>query len=100
MDIQFRTSDLEKCYKKFKLGVRKWGDQVARKYVLRINTIRQTRDIAQLCKLPALRCHELHGRRKGQYAIKLTGFYRLIITNKGKQLEIIQIEEVSKHYDD
>lgn len=54
----------------------------------------------ELMQLPGLRCHELKGDRKGQYAIKLTGFYRIIFTVIGKKLEIACIEEVSKHYDD
>jgi proteic killer suppression protein len=50
--------------------------------------------------LPGLRCHPLKGNRKGQYAVKLTGFYRLIFTVDGDCLDIALIEEVSKHYDD
>ncbi len=51
-------------------------------------------------KLPGLRCHPLKGKRIGQYAINLNGFYRLIFTLTGETLEIVRIEEVSKHYDD
>jgi proteic killer suppression protein len=51
-------------------------------------------------QLPGLRCHELKGDRKGQYAINLTGYYRLIFTVTDKKMEIVCIEEVSKHYED
>ena len=44
--------------------------------------------------------HPLEGNRKGEYAISLTGFYRLIITNDGEIFDIARIEEVSKHYGD
>jgi proteic killer suppression protein len=50
--------------------------------------------------LPGLRCHALKGVRKGEYAINLSGFYRLIFTMTGNRLEIVMIEEVSKHYGD
>jgi proteic killer suppression protein len=50
--------------------------------------------------LPGLNCHPLKGNRKGQYAVKLTGFYRLIFTVSGDCLNIALIEDVSKHYDD
>jgi hypothetical protein len=33
--------------------------------------------------LPGLRCHALKGVRKGEYAINLSGFYRLIFTMTG-----------------
>jgi len=53
-----------------------------------------------LKKLPGLRCHPLRGDREGQWAIKLTGNYRMIFTLRGDKMEIARIEEVSKHYDD
>ena len=58
------------------------------------------RNIDELCELPGLRCHKLRGKRQGQWAVNLTGFYRLLFTLEGKKLEIACIEEVSKHYDD
>ena len=51
-------------------------------------------------KLPGLRCHPLKGNRTGQYAVNITGFYRLIFSLKGEMLEIVRIDEVSKHYGD
>ena len=53
-----------------------------------------------LSKIPQLKFHPLTGNRKGEFAISLTGFYRLIITNDGDTFDIAKIEEVSKHYDD
>jgi proteic killer suppression protein len=50
--------------------------------------------------LPGLNGHPLKGSRKGEHAISLTGFYRLIFTLQGEQLEIVMLEEVSKHYGD
>lgn len=51
-------------------------------------------------ELPALRCHPLTGDRKGQYAMNLNGFNRLIFTLEENSLTVVRIEEVSKHYDD
>ena len=62
--------------------------------------IKVARSLDDLMQLPVLRCHPLKGNRKGQYAINLTGFYRLIFTVEGDKLHIAMIEEVSKHYDD
>ena len=100
MQIQFRNNKLEKCFASYKQAARAWGDVVARKYIQRVGMIQEVKDLNELCGLPGLKCHPLKGDRQGEYSIKLTGFWRLIFTLQGAQLEIAMIEEVSKHYDD
>ncbi|MGB5750050.1 MAG: type II toxin-antitoxin system RelE/ParE family toxin [Desulfobacterales bacterium] len=100
MKITFRTRKLEREYCQSDRATKAYGEVVARKFIERINIIKQVKNIEELEALPALRCHPLKGKRIGQYSIKLTGFYRLIFTLKGDALEIVQIEEVSKHYGD
>jgi len=98
--VEFRTPKLQKQYEDHRKAERAYGVEVARKYIERINFIKHTRNIEELQKLPGLDCHPLKGNRKGEWAIKLKGFYRLIFTLKGEYLEIARIEEVSKHYGD
>jgi proteic killer suppression protein len=100
VEIAFRTKALQRQYEESSLAVRAYGEHVAHKYIQRIGLIKQVRDIGELQKLPGLHCHPLKGDRAGQWAVKLTGFYRLIFTLEGDRLEIALIEEVSKHYDD
>ncbi len=100
MEIRFRTRKLEKQYTRHRFAEKAYGRDVARKFIQRVNIIKQARDIDELCSLPVLRCHSLKGNRQGEWAVKLTGFYRLIFTLEGDLLEIACIEEVSKHYDD
>lgn len=100
MIIKFKTRQLENCFRDHRKANKAFGDQVARKYIQRINIIQQTQNLDELICLPGLRCHALKGERKGQYAVNLTGFFRLIFKLKGSQLEIVMIEEVSKHYGD
>ena len=100
MEIAFRTRKLEKEYREYARAVKAYGEKVASKYIQRINIIKSVHNIDELMVLPALGCHSLKGDRRGQYSIKLTGFYRLIFTLKGDELEIAHIEEVSKHYVD
>lgn len=100
MEVRFRTKKLENQYRTSKEAEKAYGSEVARKYIQRVNLIKQTRNIHELKLLPSLRCHPLKGNRLGQWAINLTGFYRLIFTLEGDNLEIARIEEVSKHYDD
>ncbi len=100
MIVIFRTKQLERCYKEYRRAVKAYGEDTGKRYILRINTIKQARDIEELMKLPVLRCHPLKGNRAGQYAVNITGFYRLIFSLEGEMLEIARIEEVSKHYGD
>ncbi len=98
MIVVFRTRQLERQYKDHRKAVRAYGEVVAKRYILRINTIKQARDIEELMKLPVLRCHQLKGNRAEQYAVNITSFYRLIFSLEGEMLEIVRIEEISKHY--
>jgi len=100
LEVRFRTRKLQKQYQKAAEAEKAYGRKVARKYIERVNIIKQARDINELCTLPGLKCHPLKGNRQGKWAVKLTGPCRLIFTLKGKRLEIAFIEEVSKHYDD
>jgi toxin HigB-1 len=100
VEVTFRTRKLEREYQKIALAKKAYGEQVARKYIQRVNIIKHAAHLEELTTLPGLRCHPLKGDRKGQYAVNLTGFYRLIFSLRGDALEIVTIEEVSKHYDD
>lgn len=100
MLVQFRKKKLEKCYLEAKEASRAFGAEVGKRYIQRIKLIKYTRNIDELKQLPGLRCHPLKGDREGQYAVNLNGFYRLIFTLNGEALEIVLIEEVSKHYGD
>jgi proteic killer suppression protein len=98
--VKFRTRKLEKCFLQSKQAIRAFGDQVGRRYIERINIIKASNNLAELEKLPGLRCHPLKEDRAGQYAVNLNGFYRLIFTFEDDVLNIAMIEEISKHYDD
>ncbi len=100
MEVRFRTRKLEREYMESKRAIRAYGEAVARGYVERVNVIKHAVDIEQLEMLPGLDCHALKGDRTGQWAVKLTGRVRLIFTLHGEDLELVRIEEVSKHYGD
>jgi len=100
MEIRFRTRKLQKQYQNSREAEKVYGPEVARKYIQRINILKQVRDINEVCALPGLRCYPLKGNRQRQWTVKLTGYHRLIFTLEGKKSDIACIEEVSKHYDD
>ena len=100
MEVKFRTRKLQRQYENHVEADKAYGEEVARRYIQRIELIKQVRDLDELKALPGLDCHPLKGDRKGHWAIRLTGFCRLIVSLQGDNLEIVQIEEVSKHYGD
>ncbi len=100
MEFRFRTKALGRQYAESRRAVRAYGEQVARRFVARVNIIRASRSLDELFAQRALACHPLLGDRKGQYAMKLTGRYRLIFTVERGNVTVVCIEEVSKHYDD
>ena len=100
MEVKFRTRKLQRQYENHVEASKVYGEEVARRYIQRIDLVKQVRDLDELKMLPGLDCHLLKGDRKGHWAIRLTGFYRLIFSLQGDNLEIVRIEEVSKHYGD
>ena len=98
--MRFKTKKLEKQFLQSKLAEKAYGRDVAKKYIMRITILKSAKSFEELYNIPTLKFHPLTGNRKGEYAIKLTGFYRLIITNDGDVFDIAKIEEVSKHYGD
>ncbi len=99
MDVRFRDAALREAYERLAVGRRRWGEKVARIYVRRINQLFACATTDDLRTLPALRFHALKGERKGEYAIDIDGFWRIILSFAATK-QIIIVEEVSKHYDD
>ena len=100
MEVRFKTNKLQKQYENSKDAIKAYGLDVAKKYIQRVGILKSAKSFDDLSKIPQLKFHPLIGNRKGEFAISLTGFYRLIITNDGDTFDIAKIEEVSKHYDD
>jgi proteic killer suppression protein len=100
LEIRFKTKKLEKQYISSNEAIKAYGQQVAKKYINRIDILKSAKSFEDLYSMPTLKFHPLTGNRKGEYALSLTGYYRLIITQDGETFDIAKIEEVSKHYDD
>ena len=100
MEVRFKTKRLQKQYENHKVAEKDYDKQVAKRYIQRVIILKSAKSFEDLYKIPQLKFHPLTGNRDGEFAISLTGFYRLIITNDGDAFDIAKIEEVSKHYDD
>lgn len=99
MEIEFNTRQLERCYTNSSTAARQWGTAVGRRYLERLNLLRQIRAFPELYNYSNLRLHPLHPPYTGKFAITLIGRYRLII-GPGETDEHLIIYEVTPHYDD
>ena len=99
MEVIFRTNELRRCYEQSGRAMRRWGPEVGRRYVARINQLHAVSGLQQLYNLRSLRLHPLQGPHHGKLSINLTGRWRLIIS-EGDSEDSVIIEEVSNHYDD
>ena len=98
MDVVFRNNQLRRCYAESAQAIWRWGPEVGRSYITRINMLSELADFPAAYRVRALRLHPLHGARDGYLSIALTGRWRLIVTRAADDTVII--EEVSNHYDD
>lgn len=100
MKVEFRTNALRQQYEKSDKATKAYGPQAARKYVERVNILKVANTLTDIMAQQTLRCHPLKGNRKGQHSIRLHGRWRLVVTFRSGELEVVRIEEVSKHYGD
>ena len=78
MDIIFKTNKLEKLCNHKTHRERECGQQRAKLLGRRLDEFRAADHLADIRSLPAPRCHELIGDRKGQLSVDLDHPYRLI----------------------
>jgi proteic killer suppression protein len=100
VDVIFADTSLRKCYVDHKAAVRKWGQKISKRYVMRVNVLQAVKSAQELHTFPELKFHPLTGDRKGQYALSLDGAWRLIVTFSDSQMKVVRVEEVTDHYGD
>ncbi len=77
MEISFKSRKLEKQLTDPKQMVKSFG-QLARKVNQRLKELTAADNLAIMSTLPATKCHELTGTRKGELSVEVSGNYRLI----------------------
>jgi proteic killer suppression protein len=98
--FRFRSTKLEKCYRESLRAKKRWGEDVARTFIRRVEQIAACTTVQDFHLIPQFRFHALKGSRAGQHAIRLSDQMRLIVTFEEGTETVVWIEEVSKHYDD
>lgn len=77
MEINYKSRKLEKQLTDPREMSKSFG-QMARQINQRLKDLSAAENLAMLRTLPAARCHELTGDRKGELAVNVSANYRLI----------------------
>jgi toxin HigB-1 len=94
VELEFLSKHLDKASLDFSESSRIFGTQIGRKYIQRLDILRAVEKFSQLYGFQALRLHPLKGNHTGQYAIILTGNYRLIVEKiKEDKVLIVDVED-------
>ena len=94
MEIGFATNRLVVAGLTLSEATRLFSVPVGRKYIQRLALIRAVDKFTQLYGHRALRLHPLRGDRTGQYAMTLTGNYRLILERISEDaVRILDVED-------
>jgi proteic killer suppression protein len=96
LEVRFRTRRLQRCFADSKAAARTWGPEIGERYAQRIRTLVGAPTLDALYETRALGFHPLTGNRRGQYAVRLTGQMRLIVTVANRR--VIWIEEVVDYH--
>jgi len=77
VEISYKNKKIEKQLTDPREIVKSFGE-LARKINQRIKELKDADSLSILKQIPAARCHELVGNRKGELAVSVSGNYRLI----------------------
>lgn len=97
MDVEFRSRRLRQRYERSADAIRAWGPDVGRRYIQRVEALFAAERIQDLYQIRAFDLHPLTGDRDGQFAIRLTGQMRLIVTAESDRR--VTVEEVVDYHD-
>lgn len=78
MDVYFHTTKLAKTCNSAESMRAKWGDARAKKLQQRLSELRAAPSLAEISRLPPVRCHELSGDLKGHLTVDLGHPFRLL----------------------
>jgi proteic killer suppression protein len=77
VEISYKNRKLEKQLTDPREMAKSFG-QLARKVNQRLKDLTDSDNLAIMRTIPAARCHELTGNRKGELAVDVSGNYRMI----------------------
>ena len=99
MEVRFGNNRLRRCFEQEGQAIRRWGTDVGPRYVERVNFILGLEVWDNLFAFRFLHCHPLRHDRKGQFAVMLTGRWRLIVEPVEESVRALRIVEVDDYHD-
>jgi proteic killer suppression protein len=94
VDIEFSTGRLSGAAQSLSEATRIFGAPIGRKYLQRLAVLRSVDKFNDLYGHRSLRFHPLKGNRAGQFAMTLTGNYRLVVERIGEDaIRIVSVED-------
>lgn len=78
MRIEFASRRLEKEFNQRSALVKAYGDQMARRIMMRLAVLKNAPTLADVPTVPPERCHQLGQDRDEQFAVDLSHPYRLV----------------------
>jgi proteic killer suppression protein len=96
VDIEFASRRLREASLSLAEASRLFGIPIGRKYIQRVAILRATDKFTELFGHRALRLHPLKGDRAGEYAMTLTGNFRLVV-EKIKE-DTVRLKDVEDYH--
>ncbi|GBG94010.1 hypothetical protein LFYK43_04690 [Ligilactobacillus salitolerans] len=113
--LEYKTKKIQNQCQDLKNARKKFGARIAEKLLALVNVLEAAENLQDINSLQVYHVHQLDGNRKNELALDIDGRksqYRLIIRPLNQSdtagddviryyrgIEIISIEEVSKHYE-
>lgn len=111
MHIEYKNGKVQEQCTDLKRAKRDFSEKAAKKLLKLINYIENAVNLSDLTNFPSYNFHDLKGNLEGFYAIDIDGRksqYRLVVSfneedisrvfSEPASIEVIKVEEVSKHY--
>lgn len=103
MEVNFKSKKLEKVCTNISKAQKEYGQKIALKLFQRLGELQASGTLKDMSYIRSARLHPLKGKREGQYAVDLTGNYRLVFTAddgniKLEKIEVIKVEEVVDYH--
>ncbi|TVR41386.1 MAG: plasmid maintenance system killer protein [Cryomorphaceae bacterium] len=106
MEITFDNEELADLYegKRPKSKVFKSNPALIKQFIKTVTRLRSVSEIEQLMQFTGLNYEKLSGNRKGKSSVRINQQYRLIFQEVASdepphKIDVLSIEEVSKHYE-
>jgi proteic killer suppression protein len=94
VNIEFSSHCLQEASLNLAEASRLFRVPIGRKYMQRLAILRATEKFTELFGHRALKLHPLKGERAGEYAMTLTGNFRLIMEKKKEDtVRIVDVED-------